>query len=97
VQAEKRDRARKRAEVDRYASVPAFKEDMPIQDEPGFEPPGGEHEPSGTEPVASRSPGAPEASGRGRVVPESRSQVRESKAAGRQQPSRQPRSKRGKK
>ena len=49
------------------------------------------------EPVATRPPSAPAASGRGRVVPPPRSEVKPSGAAGRQQPTRQPKSKRGKK
>jgi preprotein translocase subunit SecF len=93
-QAEKRDRARSRAEADRYASVPAFTEDMPVQDEPGAEEPRRE-QPS--EPVSSTTPRPSEASGRGRVVPKSRTDARSSSASGRQQPSRQSRSKRGKK
>ena len=95
VQAEKRDRARQRAQVDRYASVPAFTEDLPLQDEPGAA--GADRPVSGDEPAPSQPPRAPEATGRGRVAPPPRSEVRDSKASGRQQPSRQPRSKRGKK
>jgi preprotein translocase subunit SecF len=95
VQAEKRDRARQRAQVDRYASVPAFTEDLPLQDEPGAA--GADRPASGDEPAPSAPPRAPEAAGRGRVAPPPRSEVRDSKASGRQQPSRQPRSKRGKK
>jgi len=95
VQAEKRDRARQRAQVDRYASVPAFTEDLPLQDEPGAA--GADRPVSFDEPAPSQPPRAPEATGRGRVAPPPRSEVRDSKASGRQQPSRQPRSKRGKK
>jgi preprotein translocase subunit SecF len=95
VQAEKRDRARQRAQVDRYASVPAFTEDLPLQDEPGAA--GADRPASGDEPAPSAPPRAPEAAGRGRVAPPPRSEVRDSKASGRQQPSRQPKSKRGKK
>ena len=47
-------------------------------------------------PVAA-PPRAPEASNRGRTAPQARGPVQQSGAAGRQQPSRQPRSKRGKK
>ena len=46
--------------------------------------------------TAVREPRRPEAMNRGRVVPPSRGPVRPSGAAGRQQPTRQPRSKRGK-
>ena len=93
--AEKRDAARKLKEADRYASVPAFTEDMPIQAEPGTG-----RARVATEPVDESDPGAPrtpEAAGRGRVAPQARGPVRPSGAAGRQQPSRQARSKRGKK
>ncbi len=51
VQAEKRDRARQRAQVDRYASVPAFTEDLPLQDEPGAA--GADRPVSGDEPAPS--------------------------------------------
>jgi preprotein translocase subunit SecF len=91
--AEKREKARRRAQADRYATVPAFTEDLPVQAEPGDGTP--EREPA-AEPVAT-TPRPPEASGRGRVVPPSRNPVKPSGAAGRQQPSRQARSKRGKK
>jgi preprotein translocase subunit SecF len=94
IAAEKREKARRRAQADRYAAVPSFKDDMPIQAEPGVDPP-----PAGAaaEPVASRPPSVPPASGRGRVVPPARSEVKPSGASGRQQPTRQPKSKRGKK
>jgi preprotein translocase subunit SecF len=95
VLAEKRDKARKRAQADRYAAVPAFKDDMPLVDEPGarsttFVDDDVEDE----RPVSERRP---EASGRGRVVPPTTRPVRDSGAAGRQQPSRTTKSKRGKK
>ncbi len=93
--AEKREKARRRAQADRYASVPSFAEDMPVQDEPGVGPPAGTD--TETEPAASRTPRPPEPTGRGRVAPPPRSEVRDSKAAGRNQPTRQPKSKRGKK
>ncbi len=98
IQAEKRDKARqKKIEADRYAAVPAFTEDMAIHDEPGVA-----DVPAGDGPVArpaapGRAPQAPETAGRGRVAPPSHGPVRPSSAAGRQQPTRQPRSKRGKK
>jgi preprotein translocase subunit SecF len=95
--AEKRDAARRR-HVDPYASVPAFTEDMPIAPAPGGLDPelGGDDEdaPVSSTPAARRNP---EASGRGRVAPPARGPVGPSGAAGRQQPSRQTRSKRGKK
>jgi preprotein translocase subunit SecF len=92
--AEKRDKARRRAMADRYAAVPAFTEDMPVADEPGA----GPERPGSQEPSASAAPPrAPEASGRGRVAPAPQRPVQKSAASGRQQPSRQPRSKRGRK
>jgi preprotein translocase subunit SecF len=96
---EKRLKARRRHEVDRYASVPAYTDDMPIAADPNASPAPGTRE---EEPAAARSGGNrprpnTEASGRGRVVPESRSPVRPSSASGRSQPTRKPRSKRGKK
>ena len=98
VQAEKRDKARqKKLEADRYAAVPAFTEDMPIHDEPGAT-----DVPEGDGPVSrpatpTRETATPEAAGRGRIAPQGHGPVRPSSAAGRQQPTRQPRSKRGKK
>jgi len=92
--AEKRDKARRRAMADRYAAVPAFTEDMPVADEPGA----GPERPGSQEPSAPAAPPrAPEASGRGRVAPAPQRPVQKSAASGRQQPSRQPRSKRGRK
>ena len=94
VLAEKRAKARRRQMADRYASVPAFTEDMPVHDEPGTEP----DQPASagaTDPAAPAR--APEASGRGRVAPTPQRPVQKSAASGRQQPSRQPRSKRGRK
>ena len=95
--AEKRSKARARHEADRYASVPAFAEDMPIHEEPGTTArPVHEHDdvPVTRTPAAPRDP---EAAGRGRVAPPARGPVRPSGASGRVQPSRQTRSRRGKK
>jgi preprotein translocase subunit SecF len=87
-----RAKARSRRSVDRYADVPVFTDDLPVRDAPEeFDP---EDDDRGT-PVQA-SPRRPQASGSGRVVPESKSPVRESGAAKRSQPKRQPRSKRGK-
>jgi len=110
--AEKRAAARAR-QADPYASVPAFTEDMPIHAEPGAEARDLEEEPedasvAGTPSVLGLllqvaslgTPSvrrAPEGAGRGRVAPPSRGPVRPSGASGRQQPSRQSKSKRGKK
>jgi preprotein translocase subunit SecF len=94
VLAEKRERARRRAQADRYASVPAFTDDMPVRAEPAIDLP--EDDGPVSEPVAA-PPRESEASGRGRVAPSAHGPVRQSGASGRAQPSRQPRSKRGKK
>ena len=95
--AEKRAAARAR-QADPYASVPAFTEDMPIHAEPGAEARDLEEEPEDASVAGTPSVRrAPEGAGRGRVAPPSRGPVRPSGASGRQQPSRQSKSKRGKK
>jgi preprotein translocase subunit SecF len=101
VMAERRAKARERRNVDRYASVPAFTEDMPIYDEdadPTATPPAGvladEFEGYDEEAPPRRPSPAPEAMGRGRTVPTSQRQVGQSSSSGRRQPTRQPRSKR---
>src|SRR6478609_2037672 len=93
--AEKRSKARARAEADRYAAVPTFRDDMPVADEPTelhddleFEVETAQARPR-TDSTANRL-------GQGRTAPPARGPVRQSGAAGRQQPSRQPRSQRGK-
>jgi preprotein translocase subunit SecF len=91
---ERRAKARARAQADRYATVPSFVEDMPVVDEPDDEAFDDEGQPE-TRPTA--PPRAVEASDRGRVAPTARKPVRQSNAAGRQQPVRQPKSKRDKK
>ncbi|MBO0847021.1 MAG: protein translocase subunit SecF [Nocardioides sp.] len=103
---EKRIKARRRHQTaDRYASVPAYTDDMPIATDPNAVPgPSSDSAPlSGDEePAAARSGGNrpqphTEAAGRGRVVPQASRPVRPSSASGRSQPTRQSRSKRGKK
>ena len=94
---EKRLKARRRHQVDPYASVPAYTDDMAVADDPTQL--GGDRE---EQPAAARSGGnrpqpSTEATGRGRVVPEARGPVRPSSASGRAQPTRRSRSKRGKK
>ncbi|MCW2750556.1 MAG: protein translocase subunit SecF, partial [Aeromicrobium sp.] len=77
--AERREKARSKREVDRYAEVPVFAEDMPLVDEPDDEP----RAPVGVrdgEPVA-RAPRRPEASGSGRVVPNAKAPLSESRAS----------------
>jgi preprotein translocase subunit SecF len=95
VLAERRAKARARREADKYHTVPTFKEDMPVLDDPEELPEGLEDE---DEPEASPPPTrTTEAVGRGRVAPTPARPVGNSSAAGRVQPSRQPKSKRGKK
>lgn len=95
--AERRAKAAERRHADRYASVPAFTEDMPVHDEPGAEDGSIEDAPVSGGPAIEREPRAPEAMGRGRNVPHATRPVQESRASGRQQPVRQSKSKRGKK
>jgi preprotein translocase subunit SecF len=96
---EKRVKARRRHQVDPYASVPAYTDDMAISADPNEAPARGGRE---EEPAAARSGGNrplpnTDATGRGRVAPQPRGPVRPSSASGRAQPSRKPKSKRGKK
>jgi len=96
---EKRLAARRRHEADRYAAVPAYADDMAIASDPDEAPARGG---SDGEPAAARSGGNrplpnTDAAGRGRVVPQSRGPVGRSSSSGRTQPSRKPKSKRGKK
>jgi preprotein translocase subunit SecF len=93
-----RARARAKRDADRYANVPVFTDDMPIAEDPE----GRRHDPDDPDaPAAPRAPfraptSAAEATGSGRVVPSPKAPVRESGSAKRNQPTRQPRSKRGK-
>jgi len=98
VLAERRAKARARREADKYANVPSFKEDMPVYDE-DEEPsaPVDLDDPDLNDEQTSPATRAPEAVGRGRTAPTSTRPVGNSSASGRQQPSRQPKSKRGKK
>ena len=96
----RRARAKARAAADRYASVPAFTEDMPVADRtPDF----GESdddvvaEEERERPAARRSEGLTPEPGLGRNVPTQTRPVERSTSSGRQQPVRQSRSKRGKK
>jgi preprotein translocase subunit SecF len=96
---EKRVKARRRHQVDPYASVPAYTDDMAVAADPNSAPASAARE---GEPAAARSGGNrplpnTEATGRGRVVPQPRKPVGPSPASGRTQPSRKPKSKRGKK
>jgi preprotein translocase subunit SecF len=93
---------RSRREADPYASVPAYAEDMPEYDDRSafagedLDPAPGEGEdvPRGNRPVSGGAPGrytAGERAGEPRPIP-----MGESSAAGRPQPTRKPRSRRGK-
>jgi preprotein translocase subunit SecF len=98
--AEKRARARARAQADRYATVPTFTEDLPVRDEPAdLEDLELEIDAEDVEETGPRRTSDTSATrlGQGRIAPASRGPVRPSGAAGRQQPSRQPRSQRGRK
>jgi preprotein translocase subunit SecF len=93
-----RARARAKRDADRYANVPAFTEDMPIAAAPegvAVDPADPEAPPVERTPFRAPSSSV-EASGSGRVVPTPKAPVRESGSAKRSQPTRQPRSKRGK-
>ena len=98
VQAEKRAKARARAQADRYAAVPAFTEDLPVAEEPRElgDLDELELEVEGAEPRPRADTSATRL-GQGRIAPPARGPVRPSGAAGRQQPTRQTRSQRGKK
>lgn len=106
VLAERRAKARARAAADKYAAVPAFTEDMAVQDDPDalrergailvddeYDDDEDERPTRGTGPTTAP---ASDAVGRGRTVPTSQRPVGESRASGRQQPSRSPKSKRTK-
>jgi preprotein translocase subunit SecF len=99
--AERRSRARARRDIDRYASVPVFADDMPIVEEPeeGHARPGnGPVDDPDVAPVTTPAPPRrPERTGSGRVVPPAKSPMSDSGSSRRSQPSRQPRSKRPKK
>ncbi|MEP9385368.1 protein translocase subunit SecF [Nocardioides sp. KR10-350] len=100
VDAERRARARIK-QADKYADVPVFTDDLPVADEPAEladAEPGPTDEADVDEPAGSRTASRPRSDpmGRGRTAPSQHRPVRESGASGRPQPSRKPRSKRGK-
>jgi len=95
---ERRVKARRRHQVDPYAAVPVYKDDLPIAADPNDVPPAdGDGEPAVTGSAGNRPLPSTEAVGRGRVVPPSRGPVGPSSSSGRVQPTRQTKSKRGKK
>ena len=93
-----RARSRQRRDVDRYADVPVFSDGMPVREDDPERPRelDDADDPEG-EPVASpvRAPSRrPEAAGSGRVVPTTKRPSSDTGSSRRNQPSRQPRSKR---
>jgi preprotein translocase subunit SecF len=94
---EKRLKARRKHDADRYASVPTFTDDMPVASDPNAVPIAGAATATATGTGGNRPTPSTEALGRGRVVPPARGPVRPSGASGRVQPTRQAKSKRGKK
>jgi preprotein translocase subunit SecF len=94
-----RAKLRQRRDVDRYADVPTFKDDMPLSAPPAD---GADtsheyaDEVDGTPRVTTAPPRRPEASGTGRVVPSAKAPIEQSGSAKRNQPTRRSRSKRGK-
>ncbi|PWN02817.1 protein translocase subunit SecF [Nocardioides silvaticus] len=98
VEQARRAKARKRAMADRYATVPVFKEDMPVADETDADRPARPARSENDEAEPGNRPRSSEdAIGKGRVAPTQQRPVSTSNASGRQQPVRQTRSKRGKK
>jgi preprotein translocase subunit SecF len=95
-EAERRAKARARAEADPYASVPVFAEDMPVRESTDEADEVLEEDAPVSGAAPSRRPQQPGATGRGRTVPPTRRPVQESRSSGRQQPSRQSKSKRQK-
>jgi preprotein translocase subunit SecF len=109
TQQDARARARARREVDRYADVPAFADDLPLRtdseardvlvdDEPHdreFDDHELDEERTGSTALQA-PPRRPEVSGSGRVVPTAKRPSTEGGSSRRTQPTRQPRSKRGK-
>ncbi len=109
-ESDRRAQVRRRHDADRYASVPTYRDDAPVQADPdaleGLEDDDSWRRPDrdavpaspgGTAPRPGRPDARPDEPGRGRVVPPAHGPVKESRSAGRVQPTRQSRSKRGKK
>ncbi len=96
-QLEKRLAAKRRHQADdRYANVPVFADDLPVRDE-SDDLEDDDELAEDVVPPATTTPAKPVPTGRGRVVPQASRPVTPSTAAGRAQPTRQSRSKRGKK
>lgn len=90
-QAERRAKARQKAMADRYAAVPSFADGAPTTDVPGPAAPAPEA------PAPTPGPTRQPAAGKGRTAPTPQRPVTRSNAAGRNQPSRSTKSKRGRK
>ena len=94
ILAERRAKARAK-QADRYATVPVFSDDLPLRDTDDPDDPDEILDDEG--PVSQPAgPRQPDAVGRGRTAPAPRRPVGESRSSGRQQPSRQTKSKRKK-
>ncbi len=93
--AEKRARARNRAQADRYASVPAFTDDLPVGESPEGVGDGFADDEDDEELVV--RPRNTDAMDRGRVVPPARGPMSETNSSGRVQPTRSTKSQRNKK
>jgi preprotein translocase subunit SecF len=98
TQQDARARARQRRDVDRYADVPVFSDDMPVVDDEDqvLDPETGEPVERTPRAAVQAPPRRPEGLGTGRVVPAPKRPSTEGGSSGRSQPTRQPRSKRGK-
>ncbi len=99
IASDRRAKARtKRDVVDPYADVPVFSDDLPLSAEPGavavLE--AEDEDERDQRPGFSAPPARPGATGSGRVVPDPKAPVQQSGSAHRPQPTKQPRSKRGK-
>jgi preprotein translocase subunit SecF len=93
----KRAARAKKAQADRYASVPAFAEDMPVVS-PDVPPPGSADDDYPAYDAQETPRPAPKQStmGKGRTLPEQHRPLGEGGSSGRTQPQRKPRSQRGK-
>lgn len=100
VLAERRAKARARQAADPYATVPVFTDDMAVEEDPEALRERGailvddDFDDEDDQPTQTRPAPARDAMGRGRTAPTTSRPVGESPAAGRQQPTRSPKSKR---
>ena len=89
-------RAKKARQADPYANVPAFVEGMEVDVEDADGVPAELHDGEPSAPRGFHTRPNTDPMGRGRTAPPARGPVRQSGSSGRRQPTRQPRSKRGK-